>query len=40
MLDDLVIGSEHSANSPSETNRTIDGATQGDTGLSDTPMVE
>ena len=40
MLDDLVIGSEHSANSPSESNRTIDGATQGTTGLSGTPMVE
>jgi nonsense-mediated mRNA decay protein 3 len=40
MLDDLVIGSEHSANSQSQSNRTIDGATQDATGLPETPMVE
>ena len=40
MLDDLAIGSEHSANSQSENTRAIERDTPDATGLPDTPMVE
>ena len=40
MLDDLEIGSEHTVNSTSNTNRVIDGEAPDTTGSAETPMVE